>query len=112
MDSFVGFGSSLAADARAVRQRIVMGKLKGPYNAEFPAGSRVRIADRAVLETFREEWRLHNPLQPEQLEFGGQLATVADVGYYHGGDELYRLKDVPGIWHEKCLRGVDGGAAA
>jgi hypothetical protein len=20
-----------------------------------------------------------------------------------GGDELYQLKDVPGIWHEKCL---------
>lgn len=24
--------------------------------------------------------------------------------YYHGGDELYWLKGVPGVWHEQCLR--------
>jgi hypothetical protein len=22
---------------------------------------------------------------------------------HHGGDELYKLKGVPGIWHEQCL---------
>jgi hypothetical protein len=30
---------------------------------------------------------------------------VAAIGYYHGGDVLYTLNDIPGIWHEQCLRG-------
>lgn len=24
--------------------------------------------------------------------------------YYHGGDELYALREIPGTWHERCLR--------
>ena len=31
---------------------------------------------------------------------------MAEVSFYFGGDELYRLKDIPGIWHEVCLRPV------
>lgn len=27
-----------------------------------------------------------------------------EIGYYHGGDELYWLKGVPGVWHERCLK--------
>ena len=80
-----------------------MGRLKGAYNPEFPVGSRVRILERPTLEQFMRQWKLHNPLEPRQLEFGGQLATVAEVGYYHGADELYRLEGVPGMWHESCL---------
>ena len=89
-----------------------MGRLKGPYVPEFPAGSRVRVVDRAHLEKFMKEWRLHNPLREEQLEFGGQVAAVREVGYYHGADELYSLEGLPGVWHEACLRLVDDGAAA
>lgn len=33
---------------------------------------------------------------------------MASVTFYHGGDELYELKGVPGLWHEACL--TPGGA--
>ena len=85
-----------------------MGRHNGPYRAEFPAGSRVLIVERPLLENFMREWQFHNPLQPEQLEWGGQVALVASVGYYHGGDELYTLEGVPGVWHESCLRPAAG----
>ena len=81
-----------------------MGTRNGPYNADFPRGTTVRVAPRAALEKFREEWKLHNPLQPEQLAFADTVAQVVEVGYYHGGDELYSLDGVPGLWHEVCLR--------
>jgi len=80
-----------------------MGKIKGLYKEEFPKGSTVRIADRAFLENFLQTWKLHNKLEPEQLNYAGQMAEVESVGFYHGGDELYKLKGVNGIWHEQCL---------
>lgn len=81
----------------------VMGKTKGPYNAEFPVGSTVRIADRASLEEFARSWKYHNKLQPEQIEYHDRVAKVARASVYHGGDELYELEGIPGIWHEQCL---------
>lgn len=80
-----------------------MGKSKGLYKAEFPQGSTVKIASRSFLEEFLETWKFHNKLEPEQLDYAGQIAEVEFVGFYHGGDELYRLKGIPGIWHEQCL---------
>jgi hypothetical protein len=80
-----------------------MGKTRGPYNAEYPKGAKVRVADLNVLEDFKRNWNLHNKLEPNQLEFAGVRAEVESVGFYHGGDELYKLKNVPGIWHEQCL---------
>lgn len=80
-----------------------MSKNRGPYKSEYPDGSRVRILDREQLERFAKEWKYHNPLQQEQLQFAGQTAVVKTVGFYHGGDELYELNNVPGIWHEQCL---------
>jgi hypothetical protein len=81
-----------------------MGKTKGLYNAEFPKGSKVKTAERAFLEGFLQSWTLHNKLEPTQLEFAESVAVVASVDFYHGGDELYELEGVPGIWHEECLR--------
>ena len=69
-----------------------MGKQNGPYNADFPEGSRVQIVERVTLEGFRDHWRLHHPIQPEQLEYAGAESNVTSVGYYHGADELYQLK--------------------
>jgi hypothetical protein len=80
-----------------------MGKTKGPYKEEFSKGSAVKIASRSFLEDFLKTWKLHNKLQPEQLDYAGQTAEVESVGFYHGGDELYKLKGIPGIWHEQCL---------
>ena len=81
-----------------------MGKTRGPYNIEFPEGTRVRVASRAELERFQREWHLHDPLQPEQLDFADRVSTVSRIGFYHGGDELYWFDDIPGTWHECCLR--------
>jgi hypothetical protein len=84
-----------------------MGKKKGPYNAEFSEGTIVRIADEGSLKQFLRDWRWHNPLTVEQLQFAGRPAKVRSIGFYHGGDELYELEGIPGVWHEECLRGGD-----
>lgn len=84
-----------------------MGRTKGPYNPEFLNGDRVRIIDREALEKFYREWKYHNKLTPEQLDYAGKIAVVEPGGgTYHGGDELYKLKGIPGIWHEQCLEPV------
>ncbi|MFL6468471.1 MAG: hypothetical protein ACJ72Z_10990, partial [Pyrinomonadaceae bacterium] len=77
------------------------------YSEDFPIGTLVRITERPALEQFMKSWKYHHPLEPFQLEFAGIEAEVADVGFYHGGDVLYVLKDVPGIWHEQCLERID-----
>jgi hypothetical protein len=79
----------------------------GLYSEDFPVGTYVRIADLPTLETFVEKWIYHHPLEPLQLEFAGTESEVANVSYYHGGDVLYRLKDIPGTWHEQCLEKVE-----
>ena len=65
-----------------------MGNRNGPYEADFPVGTTVRIASRAALEGFMSEWKWHSPLTREQLAFAERIATVSAVGYYHRGDEL------------------------
>jgi hypothetical protein len=74
-----------------------------PYEATFPVGSRVRIASQEKLQDFLRNWQYHNPLKPDQLAFASREANVSDVGFYHGGDPLYVLDGVPGVWHEECL---------
>lgn len=81
-----------------------MGKTKGVNVAEFEVGSQVRVADRAFLESFLEAGQYHNELEPEQLEFADRTATVQSVNFFHGGDEIYQLEGIPGVWHEECLR--------
>ena len=74
-----------------------------PYREQFPVGTRVRVKPRPVLEQFRRDWKYHNPLSVEQLDFAGMTDTVKSVGFYHGGDALYNLSRFPGVWHEQCL---------
>lgn len=74
-----------------------------PYQEKFPVGTVVRISDLSRLEEFQRTWRFHHKLQEIQLEFAGQIAEVANVSYYHGGDVIYQLQNIPGIWHEQCL---------
>jgi hypothetical protein len=73
------------------------------YKKKFPAGSRVRIAEIEELKKFQRTWRYHHKLEPPQLAYAGKLAEVKGVSFYHGGDVLYELRDIPGIWHEQCL---------
>ena len=77
--------------------------MNAPYEARHAEGSTVRVAERQVLEAFAKAWKLHNPLTPDQLAFAGRETTVMSVGYYHGGDVLYVLHNLPGVWHEGCL---------
>jgi len=74
-----------------------------PYSASFPRGTRIRIVDRDALETFKAEWKYHDPLTDDQLSYAGAEDTVRSLGYYHGGDVLYWLERTPGTWHEVCL---------
>jgi hypothetical protein len=76
---------------------------EGIYKSAFVQGARVRVAERALLERFMKEWKYHHKLQPEQLTYADAVAVVEKVCFYHGGDVLYNLKDIPGIWHEQCL---------
>jgi hypothetical protein len=78
--------------------------MPNPYKALFPIGSIVRVKNRADLERFAMEWRQHDPLTAEQIEFADATSSVKGLGYYHGGDPLYKLKGVPGVWHEECLQ--------
>ena len=76
------------------------------YAEKFPVGTAVQVADSAVLARFRATWRLHNPLMLEQLACAGKPAVVLEVGFYHGGDPLYVLQGMPGVWHEGCLTSI------
>ena len=74
------------------------------YEAAYAEGVSVAILPRRELELFRETWLFHHKLEVDQLVFAGRIARVKSIGYYHGGDVLYELEGVPGIWHEQCLR--------
>jgi hypothetical protein len=78
---------------------------KPPYYdpAKFKSGSTVRVGSRAQLEEFLRTWQYHHNLQPEQLPCAGRVAKVKSSGMYHGGDVVYQLENVPGIWHEQLL---------
>ena len=75
-----------------------------PYHEAFPAGTTVRIADRAFLEEFMATWKYHHKLKPDQLAYADRIAKVKGVAAYHGGDMVYTLEGVPGLWLEPCLR--------
>ncbi len=77
-----------------------------PYKETFPKGTAVRIISKAALETFARDWKYHHKLQPEQMKYAGTISTVKGVSFYHGGDQLYVLENVPGIWNEPCLEAV------
>jgi hypothetical protein len=80
------------------------------YKEDFPVGTRTCIAGIDVLDEFLRTWKYHHPLDPIQFAYAGTVAEVKSVSFYHGGDVLYQLQGVPGIWHEQCLgpvRSVD-----
>jgi hypothetical protein len=80
-----------------------------PYPQRFQKGAPVRVVGLSELESFRATWKYHDPLAEEQLDFAGRSAIVEDVGFYHGGDVIYRLTGVPGTWHEVCLQAAEVG---
>ena len=75
-----------------------------PYKEAFPAGPTVRVADRPFLELFMKEWKYHHKLTSGQLAYADRETKVKGVAFYHGGDPVYTLDDIPGLWLEPCLR--------
>jgi hypothetical protein len=73
------------------------------YKELFPVGTKVRVVDRVSLIKFKETWKYHHKLETEQLDYADRIATVKKVGFYHGGDVVYELTDIPGVWLEPCL---------
>jgi hypothetical protein len=73
------------------------------YKEKFPIGAKVRITDARRLHEFQQTWKYHHKLSTEQLTHGGDICEVEKVGFYHGGDVLYELRGLPGLWHEQCL---------
>ena len=73
------------------------------YKPLFAQGARVHIRARQYLDNFQAQWKFHHPLQNNQLAHADQMAIVEKIGVYHGGDILYQLKGISGIWHERCL---------
>jgi hypothetical protein len=73
------------------------------YRALYPEDTFVQIASPADLQHFRLTWKYHHKLDLDQLSYAGRIAQVEKVTYYHGGDVLYTLRGIPGIWHEHCL---------
>jgi hypothetical protein len=80
-----------------------------PYPQRFYERDLVQIVSRKELEAFRANWKYHHPLAEHQLALAGQQARVASVGFYHGGDVIYKLVDAPGIGHEVCLQAIPAG---
>jgi len=73
------------------------------YREKYPKRSTVEIAKRDVLEDFIRTWKLHHRLEPQQLDYAERTGKIKSVGFYHGGDVLYEIEGVPGIWHERLL---------
>jgi hypothetical protein len=65
------------------------------YQEEYRVGAPVKIAPLDHLQAFMRGWTLHHPLQVEQLQFAGTADRVRWVGFYHGGDVIYRWKTHP-----------------
>src|ERR1700729_4597707 len=77
----------------------------GPYKERFPIGCPVQVADEEALNHFKATSKYHHALDAAQLQFAGLITTVRSIGYYHGGDVLYGLRDTGAYtWHEACLR--------
>jgi hypothetical protein len=74
-----------------------------PYREKYGVGTMVKVVAADRLQAFQSTWKFHNRLAPEQLAYADRQAEVARVYFYHGGDVLYVLEGVPGIWHEECL---------
>jgi hypothetical protein len=69
---------------------------------KFQAGDRVRIKSLEILQEFTLH-PVYQPLQESQFKYADKLAVIAESSMYHGGNILYQLKGVPGIWHQDLL---------
>ncbi len=73
------------------------------YHSTFKRGEKVRIKDSQYLEEFQKTWGYHHNISDDQIKQGGKPDTVNSIEYYHGGEVLIGLENVPGVWHEELL---------
>jgi hypothetical protein len=81
-------------------------KRRGRTTKSLLGKQKSKIADFAFLQDFRQTWKHHRKLDPEQLGFADKVTSVKSIGFYHRADELCELVGVPGIWREVCLRAI------
>jgi hypothetical protein len=74
---------------------------------KFQPGEMVQIASSDALDEFARTWTFHHPLQPSQFRYAGWTVKVVNSSMYHGGDILYELEGVPGLWHQQLLTAVN-----
>jgi hypothetical protein len=70
---------------------------------KFQVDETVQIACSETLNEFSRTWKLHHSLQSNQFQHAGQIARVKNSFMYHGGDILYELEGMPGLWHQQLL---------
>ncbi|HWY62745.1 MAG TPA: hypothetical protein VNW15_12665 [Rhizomicrobium sp.] len=70
---------------------------------KYQIGEIVLIDSPESLAAFARTWKRHHPLHPRQFAFAGQTAKIANSLLYHGGDILYELEGIPGLWHQQLL---------
>jgi hypothetical protein len=70
----------------------------------FQVGEAVQIVSRETLNEFSRTWKLHHRLQSNQFQHADQIARVTNSFMYHGGDILYELEGMPGLWHQQLLK--------
>jgi hypothetical protein len=70
---------------------------------KFQIGETVQIASREILDEFSRTWKFHHPLQSSQFQHAGRTARITNSFMYHGGDILYELETVPGLWHQQLV---------
>ena len=110
----------LGSPEAEVRACWVQGRLRNSGRDDFalvlieppligqPYGLGDRDIDRVLLATRHAGRTLFPVTEWPALVY---VIRVLDerVGYYHGGDVLYELEGVPGVWHEVCLRKAGTG---
>ncbi len=71
-------------------------------------GSRVRIADEAILSATLH-WNADLRPEPRQMAWAGRKATV--TGYRRGSEDraFYTLKGAPGLWLEEWIDPIGRG---
>jgi hypothetical protein len=74
-----------------------------PYQERYLAGTNIRIGSVERLLEFKRTWKYHHPISDEQIKAAGKVAKVKGASFYHGGDVLYALEGIGGIWHEQVL---------
>jgi len=80
-----------------------MEEIMPDYHPIFKKGDKIKINDKDYLLNFQRTWKYHHNITDDQIKYAERLAAVKDVYIYHGGEVMYALKSIPGIWLEQLI---------